>query len=799
MKLKAAGPALAIIMAWPCHNGLAEKPAFSASHQAAPSKTEHRELKQQVEPSPVAPDKAGANRQQQANEQYLWNLYRQGKLDTLQRTIDRLRQSQITPPAELLRWLSVARFNRLRSTVQQDQDWFAVIEHALRYPQDFSCNHRNHKAFLAHAWHELGYTTRAADAYVSIMDCGKLDSNARTLALTAIEDLPLQDIRRLADTAAKKHLPVANLLHFHWLRKSIEASRDAGQRLRLEAEARGMHTLPTITAEDRLRMADSLVHAGLSTEAAFWYSEYLRLAEAGQASRPLPESLFRARWHTGRKHQAISLLPSPAKASEHEAAIEATLANELFASFEAKKHQDVVHLGQALKARRKLTVDEQLVISWAYYHLGKRKEAEARFSLLYRETKDARALEGKRIASAGDYGKRRAEARWLYWHKEFLAARTMMEEDTLEHINRPGIALGLAGRAKTGAHPLEDMRIAKTPLVQASFVLADRHRFRLAASSLRLDAPAHLSRVPYLDQNNAGSAVPATSLRGKEWSISYERSGRWHPHVEASLLPHVPGMPASYRLAAGILHSSDNWHGDLTAFHRPYGSNALTYAGRLDATGRPWGQISATGVSLSTWAAIGDAWGASMDIVAEQLRGSQVLGNRHLLAQLGLGHALDWLPSDFMSIGPYLRYERFGHNASPFTLGHGGYFSPQQLELAGMSMDYLSPEAGRWVLRVHAEIGWQKSRSAATQLLPWTSGSRILPATSSIGVNYALESTAVARLGANLFAHGGLILRESPPSYRDIGLLLALEWKFGERRAAFSDDLMQAQLRGLFQ
>ncbi len=779
--------------------GLAQTPVFSEVHRAGTSKTQSRGLHQELDPGPMMQARTRSGQRQTANEQYLWGLYRQGRLAELQKALDQLKKRHIQPPAELIHWLAVARINRIRADVEADSDWFAVIENAARHPLDYSCAHPGHRTLLAHAWHELGYSERAAEAYFSLMDCENLGPNARALILAAIEDLSPEDLHRLAERAAKRKLPLADLLRFHRLRLAIAASEDAGERGRLAAEARAMRTSPNIAADDWRMMADALYQRGMHGKAGFWYSEYLRQAETGSAAPTAPETLFTARWRAGRKQAAIRLLPAPGKAGGHAGAIEAALSRELFASFEAKSDQDVVNLAQALEARRRLTPDEQVVTAWAWFHLGKRKEAEARFSQLYNATGDARALEGLRIASNGGKAVQVAEGQWLYWHKEFLAARSMLENDSLRGIDSPDLTLGLAARIKSGAHPLEDFRFSELPLLQAGFTVAGKHRLRLSASRLRLEAPAHQAQVPYLDQSAAGATVPATALQGLEWALSYERSGRMHPHAEAAWLPRLSGMPTSYSLSAGILYSADRWHGDLTLFHRPYRSNALTYAGRLDNAGRPWGQISATGASLSSWMAIGDVWGGSLDIVGEQLKGSQVLSNRHLLMQLGLGRSLDKLPSDFMSIGPYLRYEHFSHNASPFTRGHGGYFSPQQLSLAGLAVDYLSPEAGQWVIRAHAEIGWQRARSAATPLFPLAATSQQLPAASSSGIGYAFETTAVARLSANLLAHGGLILRESPPSYRDIGFLLALEWQFGKRQAVFSDDLMQARLKGLFQ
>ncbi|MEY4749009.1 MAG: hypothetical protein RIQ60_1223 [Pseudomonadota bacterium] len=111
--------------------------------------------------------------------------------------------------------------------------------------------------------------------------------------------------------------------------------------------------------------------------------------------------------------------------------------------------------------------------------------------------------------------------------------------------------------------------------------------------------------------------------------------------------------------------------------------SVLSYAGVRDPrTGTVWGGVTSTGLGGSL------AW-KDGDLQLSGFGGLQVLDGRGVRSnqRLDLGMAATWRISDEpqqrIEAGTRLGYQHHAHNLRHFTLGHGGYFSPQhQLTLA---------------------------------------------------------------------------------------------------------------------
>jgi hypothetical protein len=105
--------------------------------------------------------------------------------------------------------------------------------------------------------------------------------------------------------------------------------------------------------------------------------------------------------------------------------------------------------------------------------------------------------------------------------------------------------------------------------------------------------------------------------------------------------------------------------------------SVLSYAGMRDPrTGTVWGGVTATGLSGSLQWKDGDLrLGAYAGLAA--LAGRGVRSNE----KLELGAAATWRVSDEarqrVEVGTRIGYQHHTHNLRYFTLGHGGYFSPQ--------------------------------------------------------------------------------------------------------------------------
>jgi hypothetical protein len=105
--------------------------------------------------------------------------------------------------------------------------------------------------------------------------------------------------------------------------------------------------------------------------------------------------------------------------------------------------------------------------------------------------------------------------------------------------------------------------------------------------------------------------------------------------------------------------------------------SVLSYAGVRDSrSGTVWGGVTASGLGGSLDWKDGDIKLASWAGL-QWLDGRGVRTNQHL----ELGAQAIWRLSDEpqqrIEVGPQLGYQHYAHNLRYFTLGHGGYFSPQ--------------------------------------------------------------------------------------------------------------------------
>ena len=120
--------------------------------------------------------------------------------------------------------------------------------------------------------------------------------------------------------------------------------------------------------------------------------------------------------------------------------------------------------------------------------------------------------------------------------------------------------------------------------------------------------------------------------------------------------------------------------------------SVLSYAGSNDPlSGRIFGGVVKTGIRLD--GTLGDEqFGVYGSLGAASLNGRAVKTNVQLEGSAGVYlRAYDRL-NQRLTVGANLNLFGYRHNLSRFTLGHGGYFSPQQYVSLGFPVDF----AGRW-------------------------------------------------------------------------------------------------------
>ncbi|MBO9904115.1 BCSC C-terminal domain-containing protein [Xanthomonas phaseoli pv. dieffenbachiae] len=167
----------------------------------------------------------------------------------------------------------------------------------------------------------------------------------------------------------------------------------------------------------------------------------------------------------------------------------------------------------------------------------------------------------------------------------------------------------------------------------------------------------------------------------------------------------------------GELGDTVSWSAE--ASRRAVTDSVLSFAGAQDGrSGREWGGVTSTGLSLSATADNG-LLGGYANLAAHRLQGNNVADNDHRQVDLGFYvHALE-TEHQSLTAGVNLTTMQYDKNLSGFTYGHGGYFSPQEYVDLGFPVHWSGRTAGQTVnWKVDASVGVQHFSTDASPYFP---------------------------------------------------------------------------------
>lgn len=208
------------------------------------------------------------------------------------------------------------------------------------------------------------------------------------------------------------------------------------------------------------------------------------------------------------------------------------------------------------------------------------------------------------------------------------------------------------------------------------------------------------------DNFNSPTGVDGTGIAA---SVQYEHTNAtYYAQLGYSLFD----QPVSARLQgqlAGVWFTQSSTLG-VTLYQQPVAQSLLSLASTyFENSSEAWGAVYKTGVRGLYSQALTPQWALSFSGVADKYYGTQVIDNDHLSARIDISKAINIdtdVPLDFLRVGPFVSWEGFEHNASGFTRGHGGYFSPEDLATAGLSGSVLTAEGQRWQIKSDINVGY---------------------------------------------------------------------------------------------
>ncbi|MDR0807183.1 MAG: cellulose biosynthesis protein BcsC [Enterobacteriaceae bacterium] len=187
----------------------------------------------------------------------------------------------------------------------------------------------------------------------------------------------------------------------------------------------------------------------------------------------------------------------------------------------------------------------------------------------------------------------------------------------------------------------------------------------------------------------------------------------------------------------GVSYSSD-WHHlgwTLTGSRRPLSSSLLSFGGAIDPyTGTKWGGVRKSGAQLDLSYDRGGSAGLWGNIAYHQLTGKNVEDNDRMQAMAGYYYKLINENNRQVRVGVNTMWWHFGKDLSDYTLGQGGYYSPQQYLSFSLPLLYRE-RTENWSWELGGSVSVSQSSSDAGKRYPLQN---LIP--NSVPDKYATES-----------------------------------------------------------
>ncbi|HAT4998545.1 TPA: cellulose biosynthesis protein BcsC [Serratia marcescens] len=221
----------------------------------------------------------------------------------------------------------------------------------------------------------------------------------------------------------------------------------------------------------------------------------------------------------------------------------------------------------------------------------------------------------------------------------------------------------------------------------------------------------------------------------------------------------------------GLAYSGDWNHigWTLAASRRPISSSLLAFGGAKDPnTGTTWGGVRATGVSLSASYDRGEANGVWADLSAHQITGKNVADNQRQRLMAGYYYKLINEDNRRLSVGLNTMLWHYQKDLSGYSLGQGGYYSPQQYLSLSLPVNYRqrtenwSWELGGSVSLSHSKTDSQR-RYPLQGLIPDSLPDKfaVEDGSSSSGVGYTLRAIVERRLSSHWTLGAGIDIQQA--------------------------------------
>ena len=206
----------------------------------------------------------------------------------------------------------------------------------------------------------------------------------------------------------------------------------------------------------------------------------------------------------------------------------------------------------------------------------------------------------------------------------------------------------------------------------------------------------------------------------------------------------------------------------LTVSRRPISSSLLSYAGAQDpnlASGKTWGGVIATGGAIGLNYDQGNANGVWASLSAHQITGENVADNSRERVMAGYYYKLINEDNRRATIGLNGMVWHYARDLSDYSLGQGGYYSPQRYNSLSVPVTWRQ-RTENWSYDLAGSVSWSHSETHAESRYPldFAALTRDNPAgsdSSSSGFGYTLRALIERRLTSHWTLGAGIDIQQA--------------------------------------
>lgn len=494
------------------------------------------------------------------------------------------------------------------------------------------------------------------------------------------------------------------------------------------------------------------------------------------------------------------------------------LASELVARYENKDYSGSIQVAQKLKVRGGMTPELEKLFGWSLANAGEFSTARVVFGELLKRTPDDESIQGAFIhAYQYDALALQPFASRYPFVAEFIAMQhgeLAWGRKQFDLANRSGIArvknptdsdlqayTGITSRHRSGLRGLG--HLDELAGYAGMSTLFDDVRVDLSIRHERLFS-GNGAEGGFFGGGSISESFSADSMQtGQGIEVDITRQLKdWNGYANLGYL--LIDQPVSTRLtgALGGTYFQPEWQMTVLAYRQRRKDSMLSQTGTHWWGENPfstaWGGVLQTGVKGQIVKTLEDHWAVSSSFNFAALDGEGVKDNATYSLRVDLSrdlsHQFDTVtPPDYLRVAPYLGWQQYDHDLSDFTLGQGGYFSPQRFFSTGVSAEVLTAEARHWQIRSRASLGWSSV---------YEEGGRRFPLD-----RYAIDeapSSDQKGVSADIYIEGqyllsqhwsvaGYLSRSHAVAYQSTFAGIEVRWYAAPRRGVTSDTLFSTK------